>query len=63
MSSNTEFLPETEPTRDENNKLLKPYCKPQLIEFGDLRTLTLGASQVTTFESGGVDGAEFVYIP
>jgi len=63
MSSNIELPLETESNREERDKLLKPYCKLQLIELGDLRTLTLGASQVTSFESGGGNGTEYVYVP
>jgi hypothetical protein len=33
--------------------LRKPYCKPQLMELGDLRTLTLGASPEGFWDSGG----------
>ncbi|HEY5157835.1 MAG TPA: hypothetical protein VII93_07745, partial [Anaerolineales bacterium] len=31
----------------------KPYCKPQLMQLGDLRTLTLGVSSEGFFDSGG----------
>jgi hypothetical protein len=31
----------------------KPYCKPRLMELGDLRTLTLGVSPVGFWDSGG----------
>ncbi len=37
----------------EPGKLRKPYCKPRLMELGDLRTLTLGLSPTGFFDSGG----------
>ncbi|HEY5158632.1 MAG TPA: hypothetical protein VII93_11785, partial [Anaerolineales bacterium] len=37
----------------DTGKLRKPYCKPQLMELGDLRTLTLGVSPTGFFDSGG----------
>ena len=36
-----------------NGETRKPYRKPQLVELGDLRTLTLGLSPTGYFDSGG----------
>lgn len=35
------------------NEIRKPYCKPELEEFGDLRSLTFG-SFPGVFDSGGL---------
>ena len=36
--------------KPENSR--KPYCKPQLIELGDLRSITLGLSPTGYMDSG-----------
>ena len=64
MIGKTEDIsPQPEWTFKGRDRQVKPYFKPQLIEFGDLRTVTLGSSMVTTFESGGGEDAEYIYIP
>jgi len=42
----------------EKDNILKPYYKPQLVELGDLRALTLGASG-GNFDSPPTVGHEF----
>jgi hypothetical protein len=54
-------LPETEQLVTQNrDKSRKPYYIPHLDVLGDLRTLTLGSSVYTEFESFGAEGFEWV---
>jgi hypothetical protein len=55
------ILPKIEPSQINKKIIRKPYRKPILIELGDLRTRTLGSSNITEFESGGMNGKEYVY--
>ena len=46
--------PETNHVEPENRTMpRRAYCKPSLIELGDLRTLTLGSSPSGNKDSGG----------
>lgn len=61
MSSIIKIPQETDPTYAAKDKPRKPYDKPQLIDLGDLRTLTLGSSVGSSPDSSPGIGTEWTY--